>query len=214
MTDFECADGVHRQSFRMVQGACPADQSRRSLGEGGWVILSARAARRRHYINMRGFALALVIGSLVVTAVRWGSWVAGGSDSYCYVHQAERWADVLGELARGRFARLQVPEPLALEAPWSDAGRAFAPAGHVPSRMVPGAIVPICPAGLSIAMAPLVAVGGPRAAFFVLPLFAAVLVAATSIVGARFGARVGLLSSVLVAASPIVLYQAIQPMSD
>ena len=63
-------------------------------------------------------------------------------------------------------------------------------------------------------MAPLVAVGGPRAAFFVLPLFAAVLVAATSIVGARFGARVGLLSSVLVAASPIVLYQAIQPMSD
>ena len=39
---------------------------------------------------MRGFALALVIGALMVTAVRWGSWVAGGSDSYCYVHQAER----------------------------------------------------------------------------------------------------------------------------
>lgn len=163
---------------------------------------------------MRGIVLALVIGALVVTAIRWGSWVAGGSDSYCYVHQAERWAGVLGELARGRVAGLQVPEPLALEAPWSDAGRAFAPAGHVPSRTVPGAIVPICPAGLSIAMAPLVAVGGPRAAFFVLPLFAAVLVAATAIVGARFGARVGLLSSVLVAASPIVLYQAIQPMSD
>ena len=40
------------------------------------------------------------------------------------------------------------------------------------------------------------------------------LVAATSVVGARFGARVGVLSSVLVAVSPIVLYQAIQPMSD
>lgn len=63
-------------------------------------------------------------------------------------------------------------------------------------------------------MAPLVALGGPRAAFFVLPLFAAMLVAATSVVGARFGARVGVLSSVLVAVSPIVLYQAIQPMSD
>ena len=163
---------------------------------------------------MRGIALALVIGALVIVAVRWGSWVAGGSDSYCYVHQAERWADVLGELARGRVTGLQVPEPLALDAPWADAGRAFAPAGHVPSPTVPGAIVPICPSGLSIAMAPLVAVGGPRAAFFVLPLFAAVLVAATSVVGARFGARVGLLSSVLVAASPIVLYQAIQPMSD
>ena len=117
-------------------------------------------------------------------------------------------------LAQGHVTGLQVPEPLALDAPWADAGRAFAPAGHVPSPTVAGAIVPICPAGLSIAMAPLVAVGGPRAAFFVLPLFAAMLVAATSVVGARFGARVGVLSSVLVAVSPIVLYQAIQPMSD
>jgi hypothetical protein len=107
-----------------------------------------------------------------------------------------------------------VPEPLALDAPWPDAARAFAPSGHVPSPTVPGAIVPICPSGLSIAMAPFVLAGGPRAAFFVLPLFAAVLVASTSVVGSRFGARVGVLSSLLVAASPIVLYQAIQPMSD
>ena len=163
---------------------------------------------------MRGIALALVIGTLVVTVVRWGSWVAGGSDSYCYVHQAERWAEVIRGLAQGHVTGLQVPEPLALDAPWADAGRAFAPAGHVPSPTVPGAIVPICPAGLSIAMAPLVILGGPRAAFFVLPLFAAMLVAASSVVGARFGARVGVLSSVLVAVSPIVLYQAIQPMSD
>jgi hypothetical protein len=163
---------------------------------------------------MRGLALALVIGALMTVAVRWGSWVAGGSDSYCYMHQAERWADVIGHLARGRVAGLQVPEPLALDAPWPDAGRSFAPAGHVPSPTVPGAIVPICPSGLSIAMAPFVLAGGPRAAFFVLPLFAAVLVGATSLVGSRFGARVGFWSSVLVAASPIVLYQVIQPMSD
>jgi hypothetical protein len=163
---------------------------------------------------MRGFALALVIGALMFAAVRWGSWVAGGSDSYCYMHQAERWADVLGQLARGRLVGLQVPEPLALDAPWPDAERAFAPAGHVPSPTVPGAFVPICPSGLSIAMAPLVLAGGPRAGFFVLPLFAAVLIAATYVVGSRFGAGVGFWSSVLVAASPIVLYQVIQPMSD
>lgn len=47
-----------------------------------------------------------------------------------------------------------------------------------------------------------------------LPIFAGLLVVATAIVGARFGARVGLLSTLLVASSPIVLYQAIQPMSD
>jgi hypothetical protein len=163
---------------------------------------------------MRGFALALVIGALMVTAVRWGSWVAGGSDSYCYVHQAERWADVFGQLGRGRLAGLQVAEPLALDAPWPDAARAFAPSGHVPSPTVAGAIVPICPAGLSIAMAPFVLAGGPRSAFYVLPLFAAVLVGSTFVVGSRFGARVGTFSSLLVAASPIVLYQVIQPMSD
>jgi len=63
-------------------------------------------------------------------------------------------------------------------------------------------------------MAPLVLIGGPRSAFYVLPLFAAILVGATFVIGARFGARVGLASSALVAASPIVLYQAVQPMSD
>jgi hypothetical protein len=166
---------------------------------------------------VRGIALAIVIGAigaLTLASVRWGSWVAGGSDSYCYVHQAERWADVAGQLARGRLAGLQVPERLALDAPWPDAERAFAPSGHVPSPTVPGAIVPICPSGLSMAMAPFVIAGGPQAAFYVLPLFAAVLVGATSVVGARFGARVGVLASLLVAASPIVLYQVIQPMSD
>jgi hypothetical protein len=166
---------------------------------------------------MRGFAIAIVIGAigaLMVTSVRWGSWVAGGSDSYCYLHQAERWADVFGQLARGRVTGLQVAEPLTLHAPWPDAARTFAPSGHVPSSTVPGAIVPICPSGLSIAMAPFVMAGGPQAAFYVLPLFAGVLVAAASIVGSRFGARVGALASLLVAASPIVLHQAIQPMSD
>jgi hypothetical protein len=163
---------------------------------------------------MRGIALALVIGALMFAAVRWGSWVAGGSDSYCYMHQAERWADAIGQLARGRLVGLQVPEPLALDAPWPDAERAFAPAGHVPSPTVPGAFVPICPSGLAMAMAPFVLAGGPRAGFFVLPVFAAVLVAATYVVGTRFGAGVGFWSSVLVASSPIVLYQVIQPMSD
>jgi hypothetical protein len=163
---------------------------------------------------MRGFALALVIGAVIFTAVRWGSWVAGGSDSYCYMHQAERWAEVIGQLARGHLVGLQVPEPLALDAPWPDAERSFAPAGHLPSPTVPGAVVPVCPSGLSIAMAPFVLAGGPRAGFYVLPVFAAVLIAATYVVGSRFGAGVGFWASVLAAASPIVLYQAIQPMSD
>jgi hypothetical protein len=163
---------------------------------------------------MRGLALALLLGAVVTVSVRWGSWVAGGSDSYCYVHQAERWADSIRQIAAGHVPAVQVVEPLALDAPWPDAARAFAPAGHVPSPTVPGAIVPVCPVGLSMVMAPFVVAGGPRAAFVVLPLFGALLVGATYVTGARFGARVGLASSVVIAASPIFLYQVIQPMSD
>jgi hypothetical protein len=153
---------------------------------------------------MRAFLVALVLASVFVAGIRWGTFVAGGSDSYCYVHQAQRWAS----------GRLQVPEPLALEAPWPNAPLTFAPAGHLPSPTVPGAIVPICAAGLSIAMAPLVAVAGVGAAFVVVPLFGVLLVAATFVIASRVSPRIGLASAVVTACSPIFLYQLVQPMSD
>src|SRR5688572_18382809 len=146
---------------------------------------------------MRRAGIALLLAAVVAVGLRWGTFVAGGSDSYCYVHQAERWAS----------GRLQVPEPLALEAPWPNAPLTFAPAGHVPSPSVAGAIVPICPAGLSIAMAPFLAIGGRDAVFIVVPLFGALLVAATFVLGRRFGARVGLASAILASCSPVFLYQ-------
>src|SRR4051812_34814234 len=154
---------------------------------------------------MRGLLLNVLMLAVMGVAIRWNSWVAGGADSYCYVHQAERWAAVLGQLAHGQRPALQSPEPLAIEAPWPDGPRAFAPAGHLPSPTVPGAIVPVCPAGLSIVMAPLVAIAGPRAAFLVMPLFGALLLAASYHVGSRFGSHVGVASALLVAASPVFL---------
>jgi hypothetical protein len=167
---------------------------------------------------MRGLAVGVVAVAVIVVSLRWGSFVAGGSDSYCYVHQAERWAGVLAGLAErpftGRRPGLQAAEPLALGAPWPNPALAFAPVGHTPSPTVPGAIVPICPAGLSMAMAPFVALAGPGAAFLVLPFFGALLIAATYAVGARFGARVGVAAAVLTACSPPFLYQVVQPMSD
>lgn len=153
---------------------------------------------------MRGAALALLAAAVIGISIRWGSFVAGGADSYCYVEQAQRWA----------AGRLQVPEPLALEAPWPNAAATFAPVGHTASPAVPGASAPVCPPGLSIAMAPFVALGGPRAAFAVVPLFGALLVLATYAAGARFGARIGMAAALLTATSPIVLYQVVQPMSD
>jgi hypothetical protein len=160
---------------------------------------------------MRGGVLALLVAVTMGVTWTWGSFVAGGSDSYCYLHQATRWADALVHLSTDR---LQPVEPLALEAPWPNADAAFAPVGHIASPTVPGASVPVCASGLSILMAPLVAAGGREAAFLLMPAMAGLLVLATAIAGSRFGARVGLASALLVAASPVVLYQAVQPMSD
>ncbi len=163
---------------------------------------------------MRRLALALLLAAVVYAGLRWGTYAVGGSDSYCYVHQAERWASLLRQGFGGEAPGLQVAEPLALEAPWPNAPLTFAPAGHVPSQTMPGALVPICPSGLSIAMAPMLAIGGNAALFLVVPLFGALLVWATFTCGSRFGSRVGLASAALVACSPPFLYQLIQPMSD
>ena len=72
-------------------------------------------------------ALAGICAALLAVTVRFGSFVAGGSDSSCYVLQAERWAS----------GRLLAPDPLAVQAPWPDAERAFAPAaaGSVPREL-------------------------------------------------------------------------------
>src|ERR1051325_7341917 len=157
---------------------------------------------------MRRLAIALLAAGVFAAGIHWGTFAVGGSDSYCYVHQAEGWAS----------GTLQVAEPLALEAPWPDAPRTFAPAGHIPSPTVRGAHRPICPAGLSIFMAPVLragtAVGWSSAVFLVVPLFGALLVCATYVLGSRFSPGVGVASAVLVACSPAFLFQLMQPMSD
>jgi hypothetical protein len=158
---------------------------------------------------VRKLGIAVLLAVVAWTGIRWGTFVAGGSDSYCYVHQAERWAALLqGE------GGLQAVEPLALEAPWPEAEATFTPIGHQPSRTMPGAIVPICPSGLSILMAPFLVLGGRDAIFLVVPLLGALLVGATYVLGSRFGTRVGVGSALLAAASPVFLYQLVQPMSD
>ena len=162
---------------------------------------------------MKAALMVALLAAVLAAGIRWGTFVAGGSDSYCYAHQAERWASLLRQGFGGQ-ARLQVPEPLALEAPWPNAPLTFAPAGHIPSSTVPGALVPVCAAGLSIAMAPALAMGGRDAIFFVVPIFGVLLVAATRAIGSRFGARVGVAAAVLTACSPVFLYQLVQPMSD
>jgi len=136
--------------------------------------------------------------------VHWGTFTVGGSDSSCYVLQAQRWATL----------RLQEPQVLALEAPWPAAPSTFAVSGHVASATVPGAMVPICASGLSLLMAVFLRIGGEQAVFLVVPLFGALLIGAVYMLGARVSPRVGLSAAALSAASPVFLFQLVQPMSD
>ena len=100
--------------------------------------------------------------ALLIVAVgwSWGTHVAGGSDSYCYLNEAEL-------LASGRVRELQ---PIAAGAPWINAAWTFVPAGHAPAPAPAGAIVPICPAGYPLIMAAVRTLAGRAAMFAVVPV--------------------------------------------
>jgi hypothetical protein len=145
----------------------------------------------------------LAAASLFVFSLAWSSRAAGGSDSSCYVLQAEAFA----------HGRVALDSPVAAALP--DAPNAlFAPTGFVASRSVHGRAVPICAPGLALAMAAAFLVH-PGAVFIVVPVTAALLVWLTFVCGRRLeDETTGACAAVLVACSPIVLYQSVQPMSD
>jgi hypothetical protein len=151
---------------------------------------------------------AITIGSLalivLVVGLRYGTWVAGGADSYGYISQSRLWLE----------GRALTPQPLPFEAPWPDAAWSLTPLGYRPAVDKRG-IVPIYPPGLPIAMAVFAAAGGPSAVYLVVPLLGAVAVWMTGRLGQRLGgAPVAIGGAALVAASPTFVYQLLQPMSD
>jgi asparagine N-glycosylation enzyme membrane subunit Stt3 len=151
-------------------------------------------------------ACVLAIATAVV-AVRYGVFVAAGSDSYGYVSQSELWAT----------GGLRVAQPVVLQLPAALTDDTLAPLGYRPARRVglPGGIVPTYPPGLPIAMAAFRLVAGRGAVYFVVPLLAALTVWCTYLLGRRLaGSAAGLAASCLLAASPAFVTSAIQPMSD
>src|SRR5689334_25125719 len=112
--------------------------------------------RRRSLLDVlpRAIAGAATIAVLVAGVV-WGTHVAGGPDSYCYLSQAEMFAS--GHVSHS--------EPLALLAPWKRGAAAFVPVGQVPAARTAGASVPMCSPGYPMAMAILRIVAGRTAMF-------------------------------------------------
>ncbi len=145
--------------------------------------------------------------SLFAVGIRWNTFAAGGSDSSCYLNQARLF----------RSGTTHIDQPLIAAAPWPRAEWTFVPAGHVPSPVgrdrAGVSIVPMCPPGLPLVMAVAGVVRGGD--FLVVPLAGALAVWLTFVLGRRLeNERVGAAAAVLLACSPIVLFQVVQPMTD
>lgn len=152
---------------------------------------------------MKYLALAAAIALAVVAIVR-GTFAVGGSDSSCYALMATAFA----------HGHVQPTFPLAQQVPWPDAARTFAPGGFIPAAANPIGASPVCAPGFALLMAPLAWIARD-AIFLVTPLAAALLVWSAFIVGRHVAGPVaGAAAGVLIATSPIVLFQAMQPMND
>jgi hypothetical protein len=138
--------------------------------------------------------------------LRWGVLVAGGSDSYGYISQAELW----------RRGTLTVRQPIVRPTPWPRAAETWAPLGYRPSPRVRDAYVPMYAPGLPLLMAAAQAIAGFCAAFTIVPLCGALTVWLTFVLGRQLfdPLRIAVAGALLVAASPVFLYQLINAMSD
>ncbi|HJU42297.1 MAG TPA: glycosyltransferase family 39 protein [Vicinamibacterales bacterium] len=143
--------------------------------------------------------------ALAVFGIATGTWAVGGSDSSCYALMAQAFAS----------GHLQPSSSLAIEAPWPDAPRTLAPGGFIPSPVRSDSASPICAPGMSVLMAPLAALFGRDAIFWLVPLSGALLVWSAFVIARRLaGGMAGATAAVLTATSPIVLFQVVQPMND
>ena len=150
-------------------------------------------------------AALLVSVALGLTAWTWRTGAVGGSDSACYALMTKAYAE----------GQWQPVSALAREAPWPDATRVAAPGGFLPSAIHDGAAVPVCAPGYGMLMAPLARVAGLDAVHLVPPLAAALLAWLVFVLTRRLStAWAGAGAALLVATSPVVLFQSVQPMND
>ena len=153
----------------------------------------------------RAAAFVLALATLYA-GVHWGSTVAGGADSYGYVSQAMLW----------RSGTLTNQQEIVGRSPWPLASETWAPLGYRPAAPGSDRIVPLYPAGLPLLMAAAQVAGGFCATFLVVPLSGAIVVWLTYVLGQQLFARpmISAGGALLVATSPVFVYQLMNPMTD
>jgi hypothetical protein len=143
---------------------------------------------------------AFVLAGTLVAGAR----IAGGADSSGYLSEARLW----------RGPSLHQRPALAGTIPLAHPTQAFIPIGF---RLSPSGndMVPVYPPGYPLMMAAAAAAFGDGAEFLIVPFCAAGVVLLTAAIGRRLGGpHVGLLAGAAAAVSPMLLVQAMQPMSD
>jgi hypothetical protein len=149
-------------------------------------------------------ASVLAIASTVV-GLAGSTRIAGGSDAYGYLSQAELWLS----------GRLKVPQPWVAEVPWPDAKWTFTPLGYRPAAQPDDwSIVPTYSPGLPMLLAAAKLIGGQCAMFVVVPLMTGLTVLATFGIGYRLRAPIaGLIAAWFMATSPAIL-GSLEPLTD
>ena len=142
--------------------------------------------------------------AVLVAGLTYGARAAGGADSYGYVSQAYLWMD--GEL--------RIQQPFAGTVPWPNADWTLTPLGYRPGT-TPHTLVPIYSPGLPLIMAGATRVVGSCGPYYIMPLAAAALVLITFLLGRRVaGTDTGNIAALLMATSPVMLFQTMMPMTD
>ena len=163
-----------------------------------------------HIANPKSWGFSLAAWSLSLTALilglKYGTYVAGGADSYGYVSQSDLWYE----------GRLAVEQPWVKDVPVPGGQWVFAPLGYRPAAGRQSvAIVPTYSPGLPMLMAGARVIGGPCAIFWVVPLAGGVLVLATYGLGRGLSSPVtGLIAAGFVLTSPVFLFMLMSPMTD
>ena len=167
-----------------------------SAATTAWSLLDSPAASR--------IVAAVAASWTLAASIAFGTFAAGGADSYGYVSESRL------------FARLQLTDELPVTAdwPWPEARASLTPLGYVPAP-ASGRIAPTYPPGYPLLMAPL-HVLHPAAVYGVVPVLGVLAVWLTYFAGRRHmrDPLAGGVAALLLSASPVMLVQLVQPMSD
>jgi len=176
------------------------------IPRGAFQRLGAGTRAVHALITRPGVVAVALAMALAITAMAGSTRIAGGADAYGYVSQADLW--LTGHLA--------IEQPWVAQVPWPNAEWSFSPLGYRPAEgLGSGAIVPTYSPGLPLLLAVAKLVGGQCALFAVVPLSAGLGVLVTYGIGKRLVSPWGgVIAAWLVAASPIVIGIALEPLTD